>query len=72
MNRSLEKSLREHERILEAIQARNGERARLEMLGHVDYQKYYMLDEKTPADIRFLAYDGSTPAAGRDQRRQRA
>ena len=72
MKRSIENSLHEHERILEAIEARNAERARLEMLGHVDYQKYYMLDEKKPADTRFLAYDGSTPPAGREQRRRRA
>lgn len=59
----LERSRREHERILLAIEARDPEAARQEMLQHVSYSKYYgIFDEKTPSDIRFLAYETAPPS----------
>ena len=58
---SLPNSLKEHENILRAIEARDSAAARLEMLRHVSYQKYYMLDQKSPADVRFLAYESAPP-----------
>jgi len=33
--------------------------ARNEMLKHVSYAKYYMLDTKELAEIRFLAYESA-------------
>ena len=63
MKRSLEESLVEHKSILEAIEARNPLAARLEMLRHVSYRKYYMLDDRTPAYLRFLAYEPGAKAA---------
>jgi len=59
MKKSLDHSLREHERILQAIEARDVERARSEMLRHVSYEKYYMLAENTVDDLRFVAYEYS-------------
>jgi GntR family transcriptional regulator, transcriptional repressor for pyruvate dehydrogenase complex len=60
----LDRSRVEHERILLAIEARDPEAARQEMLHHVAYSKYQgIFDEKTPSDIRFVAY-GTAPAAG--------
>ena len=65
IKRSLEDSLAEHKAILEAIEARNPLAARIEMLRHVSYRKYYMLDDRTPAYLRFLAYEpGSKGARG--------
>lgn len=56
---SLQNSLKEHENILRAIEARDSAKARVEMLRHVSYHKYYMLDQKGPADVRFLAYEAA-------------
>lgn len=68
MKRSLQVSLSEHENILRGIEARDPIAARAEMLNHVSYQKYYMLDEKRPAEIRFLALEPSAePAPGRSR-----
>ena len=55
----------EHERILQAIEARDPVAARSEMLKHVVYASYYLLNEKKLAEIRFLAYESSgEPAPG--------
>jgi GntR family transcriptional repressor for pyruvate dehydrogenase complex len=62
MPKSMENSIEEHENILRAIEARNPVLARNEMLKHVSYAKYYMLDTKELAEIRFLAYEA--PDAG--------
>ena len=55
MKWSMEKSVQEHTRILDAIEARNSMLAREEMLKHVSYAKYYMLEKKELTDIRFVA-----------------
>jgi DNA-binding GntR family transcriptional regulator len=59
MKRSLDHSFREHETIFQAIEARDVETARVEMLRHVSYDKYYMLAEKAVDDLRFVAYEYS-------------
>lgn len=72
MKRSLEESLAEHKSILEAIEARNPLAARLEMLRHVSYRKYYMLDDRAPAYLRFLAYEPGKGQRAEPADRQRA
>ena len=57
MKRTLDHSLREHEAILGAIEAKNPEKARDVMLRHVSYEKYYVLADKTVDDLRFVAYE---------------
>lgn len=57
MRRSMEDSVREHANILGAIEARNPALAREELLKHVSYAKYYMLEEKQLTQIRFVAYE---------------
>jgi GntR family transcriptional regulator, transcriptional repressor for pyruvate dehydrogenase complex len=57
--KSLESSIEEHENILRAIEIRNPDLARKEMLKHVSYAKYYFLDRKDLAEIRFVAYESS-------------
>lgn len=59
MPKSMESSIEEHENILLAIEARNPVLARNEMLKHVSYAKYYMLDAKELTQIRFVAYESS-------------
>jgi len=59
MAKGMESSIEEHENILRAIEARNPTLARNEMLKHVSYAKYYMLDTKELAEIRFLAYEAA-------------
>lgn len=59
MPKSMESSIEEHENILLAIEARNPVLARNEMLKHVSYAKFYMLDTKELAEIRFLAYESA-------------
>jgi GntR family transcriptional regulator, transcriptional repressor for pyruvate dehydrogenase complex len=59
MPKGMESSIEEHENILRAIEARNPALARNEMLKHVSYAKYYMLDTKELAEIRFLAYEAA-------------
>jgi GntR family transcriptional repressor for pyruvate dehydrogenase complex len=59
MQKGMESSIEEHESILKAIEARNPGLARNEMLKHVSYAKYYMLDTKELSEIRFLAYEAS-------------
>jgi GntR family transcriptional regulator, transcriptional repressor for pyruvate dehydrogenase complex len=68
MPKSMESSIDEHENILQAIEARNPVLARNEMLKHVSYAKYYMLDTKELAEIRFLAYEsaGSRTSSGKN------
>jgi len=60
MSNSMKRSVDEHENILRAIEARDPELARSEMLKHVSYAKYYMLETKELAEIRFVAYESST------------
>jgi DNA-binding FadR family transcriptional regulator len=69
MPKGMESSIEEHESILKAIEARNPVLARNEMLKHVSYAKYYMLDTKELAEIRFLAYEqsDSTTSSGKAQ-----
>jgi GntR family transcriptional regulator, transcriptional repressor for pyruvate dehydrogenase complex len=69
MPKGMESSIEEHENILHAIEARNPVLARNEMLKHVSYAKYYMLDTKELAEIRFLAYEAadSRTAQGKSQ-----
>jgi|GEM_PF-273832 len=55
----LSKSLEEHQRILQAIESRDADAARSEMLAHVSLQKYYFLNEKNITQIQFLAHDSS-------------
>jgi GntR family transcriptional repressor for pyruvate dehydrogenase complex len=62
MSRSMKRSVEEHENILRAIEAGNQDLAREEMLKHVSYTKYYMLESKELAEIRFVAYQ--SPALG--------
>jgi GntR family transcriptional repressor for pyruvate dehydrogenase complex len=57
MRVSVEDSIEEHASVLRAIEARNATLAREEMLKHVSYTKYYMLEEKQLAEIRFVAYE---------------
>ena len=59
MKRSMQISILEHENILRAIEARDPVLARSEMLKHVSYKEYYMLDRKELADFRFVADDFS-------------
>jgi GntR family transcriptional repressor for pyruvate dehydrogenase complex len=54
-----ENTTREHESILRAIESRNADVARNEMLKHVSYANYYLLDEKGLDHIHFLAYESS-------------
>jgi GntR family transcriptional regulator, transcriptional repressor for pyruvate dehydrogenase complex len=53
----LRRSIQEHKNIFRAIQARKPTEARTEILKHVSYSKYYMLDLKEVADIRFGTYE---------------
>ena len=62
MSGSMKRSVVEHENILRAIEAGNSDLAREEMLKHVSYTKYYMLESKELAEIRFVAYE--SPALG--------
>lgn len=55
----LTKSFDEHRRILEAIESRDPELARNEMLAHVSLQKYYFLNEKDVTQIRFVAHEAA-------------
>jgi GntR family transcriptional repressor for pyruvate dehydrogenase complex len=57
MEDSMENSVKEHTNILRAIETRNPTLAREEMLKHVSYAKYYMLEEKQLTEIRFVAYE---------------
>ena len=59
MPKGMESSIEEHENILLAIEARNPVLARNEMLKHVSYAKYSMLETKELAEIRFVAYESS-------------
>jgi DNA-binding FadR family transcriptional regulator len=59
MKRSMQASIIEHENILLAIEARDPVLARSEMLKHVSYKEYYMLDRKELADFRFVADESS-------------
>jgi len=68
IRRSMESSLAEHESIFRAIESRNSELARNEMLKHVSYAKYYMLDKKELAEIRFVAYKSSDSRIAADGR----
>jgi GntR family transcriptional repressor for pyruvate dehydrogenase complex len=63
MSNSMKRSIEEHENILRAIEARNPELARNEMLKHVTYAKYYMLERRELAEIRFVAYESSAAEA---------
>jgi GntR family transcriptional regulator, transcriptional repressor for pyruvate dehydrogenase complex len=63
MSNSMKRSIEEHENILRAIEARNPELARNAMLKHVSYAKYYMLETKELAEIRFVAYESSASGA---------
>jgi GntR family transcriptional regulator, transcriptional repressor for pyruvate dehydrogenase complex len=53
----LKASLGEHQRILAAIEKRDPDAARREMLAHVSLAKYYMLEEHDVTQIRFVAYE---------------
>lgn len=55
--RSLAESQREHESIFRAVESRDPIAAREEMLRHVSYQKYYLLDPKMQAEIGFMAQE---------------
>lgn len=59
MKKSMQSSIGEHERILEAIAARDPERARNEMLKHVSYKEFYMLNRDELADMSFLTDQSS-------------
>jgi GntR family transcriptional repressor for pyruvate dehydrogenase complex len=63
MSNSMKRSIEEHENILRAIEARDPELARNAMLKHVSYAKYYMLETKELAEIRFVAYESSAAGA---------
>ena len=65
MPKGMKRSIEEHENILKAIEARNPVLARNEMLKHVSYAKYYMLDTKELAELRFLAYRSSVSPTSR-------
>lgn len=56
----LKVSLGEHQRILAAIERRDPDAARREMLAHVSLAKYYMLDECDVTQLRFVAYEASS------------
>ena len=58
--RNLDRSVKEHEDILRAIESRDPDLARRTMLHHVSLHKYYLLDEEAPAEIRFLAYQSTS------------
>lgn len=47
-------SIAEHEDIFRMIEAKDPEAARLKMLHHVSYQKYFMFDRGTPVDPKFF------------------
>jgi DNA-binding FadR family transcriptional regulator len=64
MPRGMKASVEEHASILRAIEARNPARAREEMLKHITYAKYYMLDTKELTDIRLVAYESAASSAG--------
>jgi GntR family transcriptional repressor for pyruvate dehydrogenase complex len=59
MPNSMKRSIEEHENILRAIEAGKPVLARNEMLKHVSYTKYYMLETKELAEIGFVAYESS-------------
>lgn len=63
VGRDLRSSLAEHQRIFEAIERRDPEAARQEMLAHVSLTKYYLLEEEDVTQIRFVAYSASAKQA---------
>lgn len=68
MPHGMENSIEEHESILRAIEVRNPILARNEMLKHVSYAKYYMLETKELADIRFVAFEPSNSGISYDRK----
>lgn len=57
--RNLSMSLDEHQRIFDAIESRDPEAARREMLAHVSLSKYYFLNKKDVTQLQFLVHESS-------------
>jgi DNA-binding FadR family transcriptional regulator len=70
MRRGMKSSIEEHENIFRAIESRDPDLARTEMLKHVSYAKYYMLEAKELSDIHFLAYKASDAGTSKKTEQQ--